>query len=92
MLTSFQTLMSALKILTTVAKGTQLVQIPKDPSLALVILDSLGMDTTAQVIQVNQRKFPTVSTSKTHTATYTKGYFFGARPLSYYNIRDGVFS
>ena len=92
MLTLFQTLMSALKILTTVAKGTQLVQIPKDPSLALVILDSLGMDQTAQVIQVNQRKFPTVSTSKTHTATCTKGYFFGARRISYYNIRGGVFS
>ena len=76
MLTSFQTLMSALKILTTVAKGTQLVQIPKDPSLALVILDLLGMDTTAQVIQVNQRKFSAVSTSKTHTASCIKGYFF----------------
>ena len=69
MLISFQTLMSALKILTTVATGMQLVQIPKDPSLALVILDSLGMDTTAQVIQINQQKFSTVSRSKTHTAT-----------------------
>ena len=76
MLTSFQTLMSALKILTTVAKGTQLVQIPKDPSLALVILDLLGMDTTVQVIQVNQRKFSAVSTSKTHIASCIKGYFF----------------
>ena len=84
--------MSALKILTTVATGMQLVQIPKDPSLALVILDSLGMDTTAQVIQINQQKFSTVSRSKTHTATCTKGYFFGARPISYNNIRGGVFS
>ena len=75
-LTSFQTLMSALKILTTVAKGTQPVQIPKDPSLALVILDLLGMDTTAQVIQVNQRKFSAVSISKTHRASCIKGYFF----------------
>ena len=50
MLISFQTLMSALKMLTTVARGAQLVQIPKDRSLAPVILDSLVMDTTAQVI------------------------------------------
>ena len=68
--------MSALKILATVARGTQLVQIPKDRLLALAIPDSLGMDTTVQVIQINQCKFFfSVSTSKTHTATCTKGDF-----------------
>ena len=49
--------MSALKILATVARGTQLVQIPRDRLLALAIPDSLGMDTTVQVIQINQCKF-----------------------------------
>ena len=92
MLTSFQTLMSALKILTTVAKGTQLVQIPKDPSLALVILDLLGMDTTAQVIQVNQRKLSAVSTSKTPQLPASKAISSVTRPISYYSTRGGVFS
>ena len=49
---SFQILMSVLKILIAAVKGEQLVQIPKDRSLALVILDSMGMDTTAQAIQI----------------------------------------
>ena len=44
--------MSVLKILIAAVKGEQLVQIPKDRSLALVILDSMGMDTTAQAIQI----------------------------------------
>ena len=52
MFISFQILMSVLKILIAAVKGMQLVQIPKDRSLALVILDSMGMDTTAQVIQI----------------------------------------
>ena len=52
MFISFQILMSVLKILIAAVKGEQLVQIPKDRSLALVILDSMGMDTTAQVIQI----------------------------------------
>ena len=49
--------MSALKILATVARGTQLVQIPKDRFLALAIPDSLGMDTTVQVMQINRCQF-----------------------------------
>ena len=84
--------MSALKILTTVSKGTQPVQIPKDPSLALVILDLLGMDTTAQVIQVNQRKLSAVSTSKTPQLPASKAISSVTRPISYYSTRGGVFS
>ena len=45
----FQTLMSAIKILTTVARGTPLVQIPRDHSSALVSLDSLETGRTAEV-------------------------------------------
>ena len=45
----FQTLMSAIKILTTVARGTPLVQIPRDHSSALVSLDSPETGRTAEV-------------------------------------------
>ena len=45
----FQTLMSAIKILTTVARGTLLVQIPRDHSSALVSLDSPETGRTAEV-------------------------------------------
>ena len=45
----FQTLMSAIKILTTVARGTLLVQIPQDHSSALVSLDSPETGRTAEV-------------------------------------------
>ena len=89
MLISFQTLMIALKILTTATRETQLVQIPKDRSLALVILDSLGMDTTARVIQINQRKFSAVSTKPTKLAA-PKAISFVNRPTSSYSIGDDV--
>ena len=49
MLILFQTLMSALRILTTVARGKPLVQTPQDHSSALVSLGSLEMGTTAKV-------------------------------------------
>ena len=49
MLISFQTLMSALRILTTVARGKPLVQSPQDHSSAFVGLGSLEMGTTAEV-------------------------------------------
>ena len=45
----FQTSMSAIKILTTVARGTPLVQIPRDHSSALVSLDSPETGRTAEV-------------------------------------------
>ena len=41
--------MSAIKILTTVARGTLLVQIPQDHSSALVSLDSPETGRTAEV-------------------------------------------
>ena len=48
-LTSLQTLMSVLRIPTTAVGTIPLVQIQRDYSTALVILDSSGMDTTVQV-------------------------------------------
>ena len=49
MLISLQTLMSVLRIPTTAVGTIPLVQIQRDCSTALVILDSAGMDTTVQV-------------------------------------------
>ena len=49
LLISLQTLMSVLSILTTAVGIMPLVQIQRDCSTALVILDSAGMDTTVQV-------------------------------------------
>ena len=49
LLISLQTLMSVLRILTTAVGIMPLVQIQRDCSTALVILDSAGMDTTVQV-------------------------------------------
>ena len=49
MLISLQTLMSVLRIPTTAVGTMPLVQIQRDCSTALVILDSAGMDTTVQV-------------------------------------------
>ena len=84
--------MSALKILATVARGTQLVQIPKDRLLALAIPDSLGMDTTVQVIQINQCKFffP-FQQVKPPQLPAPKAISFLNRPSSSYSIRRGVF-
>ena len=48
-LISLQTLMSVLRIPTTAVGTMPLVQIQRDCSTALVILDSAGMDTTVQV-------------------------------------------
>ena len=48
-LISLQTLMSVLRIPTTAVGTMPLVQIQRDCSTALVILDSTGMDTTVQV-------------------------------------------
>ena len=48
-LISLQTLMSVLRIPTTAVGTIPLVQIQRDCSTALVILDSAGMDTTVQV-------------------------------------------
>ena len=84
--------MSALKILATVARGTQLVQIPKDRLLALAIPDSLGMDTTVQVIQINQCKFffPFQQVKPTQLPA-PKAISFLNRPSSSCSIRRGVF-
>ena len=49
LLISLQTLMSVLRIPTTAVGTMPLVQIQRDSSTALVILDSAGMDTTVQV-------------------------------------------
>ena len=49
LLISLQTLMSVLRIPTTAVGTIPLVQIQRDCSTALVILDSAGMDTTVQV-------------------------------------------
>ena len=49
LLISLQTLMSVLRIPTTAVGTMPLVQIQRDCSTALVILDSAGMDTTVQV-------------------------------------------
>ena len=49
MLISLQTLMSVLRIPTTAVGTMPLVKIQRDCSIALVILDSAGMDTTVQV-------------------------------------------
>ena len=49
MLISFQTSMSALRILTNLARGKPLVQTPQDHSSALVGLVSLEMGATAEV-------------------------------------------
>ena len=49
LLISLQTLMSVLRIPTTAVGTMPLVQIQRDSSTALVILDSSGMDTTVQV-------------------------------------------
>ena len=49
MLISFQTLMTALRILTTVVRAKPLVQTPQDHSSALVSLGSLEMGTTAEL-------------------------------------------
>ena len=49
LLISSQTLMSVLRIPTTAVGTIPLVQIQRDCSTALVILDSTGMDTTVQV-------------------------------------------
>ena len=46
---SLQTLMSVLRIPTTAIGTTPFVEIQRDCSTALVILDSEGMDTTVQV-------------------------------------------
>ena len=52
LLISLQTLMSVLRIPTTAVGTMPLVQIQRDCSTALVILDSAGMDTTVQVWEV----------------------------------------
>ena len=44
--------MNALRVPTTAAGTTPLVQIPRDRSSALVVLDSPEMDTTVKVMKI----------------------------------------
>ena len=44
--------MNALQVLTTAAGTMRLVQIPRDRSTALVVLDSPAMDTTVKVTKI----------------------------------------
>ena len=57
--------MNALQIPTTVAGTMRLVQIPRDRSTALVVLDSPAMDTTVKVTKIIKAWCSVVSAPKT---------------------------
>ena len=64
-LISSQTSMNALQVPTTAARTMPLVQIPRDRSSALVVLDSPEMDTTVKVMKIIKPWFSLVSAYKT---------------------------
>ena len=64
-LVSLQTSMNALQIPTTAAGTMRLVQIPRDRSTALVVLDSPERDTTVKVMKIIKPWCSVVSAYKT---------------------------
>ena len=64
-LISLYTSMNALQVPTTAAGTMRLVQIPRDRSTALVVLDSPAMDTTVKVTKIIKAWCSVVSAHKT---------------------------
>ena len=64
-LISLQTSMNALQVPTTAAGTMRLVQIPRDRSTALVVLDSPEMDTTVKVTKIIKPWCSVISAHKT---------------------------
>ena len=68
-LISLQSSMNALQVPTTVAGTMRLVQIPRDRSTALVVLDSPEMDTTVKVMKIIKPWCSVVSAHYTFRST-----------------------
>ena len=64
--------MNALQIPTTAAGTMRLVQIPRDRSTALVVLDSPEMDTTVKVTKIIKPWYSVVSAHKTFRSSNIK--------------------
>ena len=71
-LISLQTSMNALQVPTTAAGTMRLVQIPRDRSTALVVLDSPEMDTTVKVLKIIKPWCSVVSAHYTFRSTNIK--------------------
>ena len=71
-LISLQTSMNALQVPTTAAGTMRLVQIPRDRSTALVVLDSPEMDTTVKVMKIIKPWCSVVSAHKTFRSSNIK--------------------
>ena len=78
-LISLQTSMNALQVPTTAAGTMPLVQIPRDRSTALVVLDSPEMDTTVKVTKIIKPWCSVISAHKTFRSSNIK-----------YDIHEGL--